>query len=104
MTGQKILSRQDRTGSSNNISFKINWDLLNICLSLTYSMALILLQYEWMEKDMATVDRSKTSWLIFIGNFFFNFFILFYFIFFWLFYEMWPQFVTTWVIYHFLSF
>jgi hypothetical protein len=77
MTGQKILSRQGRTGSS-NISFKINWDLLNICLSLTYHGLNLLLQYEWMEKDMATVDRSKTSWLIFIGNFFFNF--LFYFI------------------------
>uniref|UniRef100_A0A2N9EWZ4 Purple acid phosphatase n=1 Tax=Fagus sylvatica TaxID=28930 RepID=A0A2N9EWZ4_FAGSY len=25
-------------------------------------------QYEWMKKDMASVDRSKTPWLIFMGH------------------------------------
>ncbi|KAK6933880.1 Purple acid phosphatase, N-terminal [Dillenia turbinata] len=25
-------------------------------------------QYEWMSKDMASVDRSKTPWLIFVGH------------------------------------
>ncbi|XP_059434869.1 probable inactive purple acid phosphatase 27 [Corylus avellana] len=25
-------------------------------------------QYEWMKKDMATIDRSKTPWLIFMGH------------------------------------
>ncbi|XP_050283475.1 probable inactive purple acid phosphatase 27 [Quercus robur] len=25
-------------------------------------------QYEWMKRDMATVDRSKTPWLIFMGH------------------------------------
>jgi hypothetical protein len=26
-----------------------------------------IFQYEWMKKDMASVDRSKTPWLIFMG-------------------------------------
>ena len=26
-----------------------------------------IFQYEWMKKDMAFVDRSKTPWLIFTG-------------------------------------
>ncbi|XP_040364859.1 probable inactive purple acid phosphatase 27 [Rosa chinensis] len=25
-------------------------------------------QYQWMKKDMASVDRSKTPWLIFMGH------------------------------------
>ncbi|PRQ38274.1 putative phosphodiesterase I [Rosa chinensis] len=28
----------------------------------------MLLQYQWMKKDMASVDRSKTPWLIFMGH------------------------------------
>ncbi|KAH7528042.1 hypothetical protein FEM48_Zijuj05G0029800 [Ziziphus jujuba var. spinosa] len=36
--------------------------------SVTLWVLYIFLQYEWMKKDMASVDRSKTPWLIFMGH------------------------------------
>ncbi|KAJ7982290.1 Purple acid phosphatase [Quillaja saponaria] len=39
-----------------------------IVMSTEHDWSPISEQYQWMKKDMASVDRSKTPWLIFMGH------------------------------------
>lgn len=56
--------------------FIFNWDLITYCLFISYLCHWhnVLSQYEWMKRDMAAVDRSKTPWLIFMGYVDINYF------------------------------